>query len=372
MSSPDASLDYERCLELTLDIPNAPKMVSTLTGMWGYYTSRADLKRARQVSSTLQALISDDWGAFWRPQNIASFAMLDWYEGDFTRAADQLERAIDALYARASFDTEAVAAWYLPTHPTVAMHAHLAIAQFMAGDIVSADEHGHRALQFSEGLPFPQGPWSAAYTRWLLGWMLMERGDHDQSLKLLSEASSIGDRYGYDAWSLIALTQHAATAAARDIALPESASIVPGDAIFASLVAAWQTVELRNSLTIYLTMLGQIAAKRGDTEGALRHYEESLALSRDTGMAFYDAETLRCQAHLAHDRDDVTRRLHEALDLARRQGARPFELRIALDLSDIRGEAAAPELSAAVAGFRADASYRELDDARARLAGFGR
>jgi hypothetical protein len=89
-------------------------------------------------------------------------------------------------------------------------------------------------------------------------------------------------------------------------------------------------------------------------------------------MAFFDAESRRCQAHLAHDRDDVTRRLHEALDLARRQGARPFELRIALDLSDIRGETAAPELSAAVAGFRADASYRELDDARARLAGFGR
>ena len=53
-------------------------------------------------------------------------------------------------------------------------------------------------------------------------------------------------------------------------------------------------------------------------------------------MRFYDAETLRCRAHLAEQTDEVVRQLEEALALARRQGARPFALRIALDLHDIR------------------------------------
>ena len=81
--------------------------------MWGHYVSRADLPHARQVSATLQSLISGDWGAFWRPQNIASFAMIDWFEGDFNRAAEQLQLSIDSLYATETFDKEVAAAWYL-------------------------------------------------------------------------------------------------------------------------------------------------------------------------------------------------------------------------------------------------------------------
>ena len=367
-SSPDATLDYERCLELTLDIPNAPNMVSTLTAMWAYYVSRADMHQARQVSSTLHSLISEDWGEFWRPQNIASFAMIDWYEGDFTRADQQLQLAVDSLYAREAFDAEAVAAWYLPTHPTVAMHVHLAIARFMVGDIAGADEHGRRAIEQSEGLPFPQGPWSAAYTRWWLGWMFMERGDHEHSFALLRETSAIGERHGYDSWSLIAMTQEAATAASLDLSSASGDSIASREETLSSFVAAWQMVELRTGLTMYLTMLGRLAAKGGDRGAASDRYEESLELARTTGMTFYDAETLRCRAHLADQSDEVVRRLDEALGVARKQGARPFELRIALDLHHIRGEAAEADLRAAVDGFRADASYPELDQARARLA----
>ncbi|MCW2783957.1 MAG: adenylate/guanylate cyclase protein [Marmoricola sp.] len=372
LSSPDATADYQRCLELTLDIPHVPNMVSTLTAMWGYYTSRADLVRARQLSTTLQSLVSEDWGAFWRPQNIASFAMLDWFEGDFVRADEQLQHAVETLYASDNFDSEAVAAWYLPTHPTVAMHVHLAIARFMVGDLAGADEHGQLAIELCEDLSFPQGPWSAAYTRWLLAWMYMERGEDRRSFALLAETSVIGEQHGYDIWSLVAMTQHGATTAARDLAAAGSRAGAPAEAVLGSLVTAWQMVDLRSCLTIYLTMLGRLAARGSDIESARRHYEESLELARSTNMHFYDAETLRCLAHLATENDDVVRLLSEALVLARGQGARPFELRIALDLHSIRGDRAAAELQAAVDEFRPDASYPELDDARARLARLGR
>ena len=113
MSSPDATLDYDRCLELTLDIPHAPNMVSTLTAMWGYYISRADLAQARQVSTTLQSLVSEDWGVFWRPQNVASFAMLDWFEGEFRPRRPATAGGHRFAVRTETFDKEAVAAWYL-------------------------------------------------------------------------------------------------------------------------------------------------------------------------------------------------------------------------------------------------------------------
>lgn len=368
----DIRNDFERCLELILDIPHAPNMVSTLVTMWGYYAARADLVQARQVSKAIQALVfGADWGAFWRPSNVAGFGMLDWFEGEFVSADQHLVQGIEDLYARANVDTETVAAWYLPNHPTVAMHVHLAIARFMVGDTRGADEHGQRAMSLCEDLPFPQGPWSAAYSRWLLAWMYMERGEHDRSFALLNEASTIGEQHGYDSWSLIAMTQHAATKASRDLSSAVGASIGQTRTVLDSLVGVWQGIELRSLLTIYLTMLGRLMAARGDTHAADHQYQRSLDLAGATRMHFYDAETLRCRAQLAEQGDVVLRRLQEALAVARRQGAAPFELRIALDLHNLRGEAAADVLATAVDRFAADASYGELDDARARLARLG-
>ena len=192
-----------------------------------------------------------------------------------------------------------------------------------------------------------------------------------KSLALLAEVASIGEQHGFDLWSLIATTQHAATTAARNAAEPDRGSSA-GQAMLSSLIDAWRAVEYRNCLMIYITMLGRLAAKSGDVERARTHYEEALDLAQSTRMHFYDAETLRCRAHLSEQADEVVRGLHEALALAREQGARPFELRIALDLYDIRGEAAADELRTAVEGFRADASYAELDEARSRLARLSR
>ncbi|MFL6088582.1 MAG: ATP-binding protein [Aeromicrobium sp.] len=367
LSSPDATLDYSRCMELTLESPDAPHMASTLNAMWAYYTSRADLARARQASDILASISGGDWGSSWQPVNAAGYGMLDWWEGKFHGAAGELQQAIDLLAARKGLDEEVVAAWYVPMHPTVAIHVHLAIARFMDGDTVGADTEGELALAMSKDIPFPRGQWTAAYTQWMLSWMYMERGDHDRSFALLAEVASIGEQHGFDIWSLIATTQHAATTAARNAGEAEGGSTA-GQAMLGSLIDACRAVEYRNFLTVYITVLGRLAAKAGDVESARVHYEESLELAESTGMRFYDAETLRCRAHLADQADQVVRGLTEALALARQQGTRPFELRIALDLHDVRGEAAAAELRAAVDGFAADASYAELDDARSRLA----
>jgi class 3 adenylate cyclase len=361
LSSPDATLDYSRCMELALETPDAPYMASTLNAMWAYYTSRSDLTRARQAADLLQSMSGEGWGVSWRPVNLAGYGMLDWWEGDFRSAAPKLQEASDLLGAGQQLEDEVVAAWYVPMHPTVAIHLHLAIARFMAGDTVGADEQGLRALAMCEDIPFPRGQWTAAYTQWMLSWMYMERGDHERSLALLTEVASIGEQHGFDIWSLIANTQHAATTAARN------ASGTAGQAMLGSLIEAWHAVEYRNCLTIYMTMLGRLAARNGDAADARSCFQQSLDLANSTGMRFYDAETLRCLAHLADGSDELVRGLENALQVARTQGARPFELRIVLDLYRLRGEAAAGALQAAVNGFQSDASYPELDEARARL-----
>ncbi len=66
-------------------------------------------------------------------------------------------------------------------------------------------------------------------------------------------------------------------------------------------------------------------------------YEESLQLAAETGMRFYDAETLRRLAQLAPDREEMVAGAARRARPGRSQGARPFELRIAHDLHELEG-----------------------------------
>jgi hypothetical protein len=118
-------------------------------------------------------------------------------------------------------------------------------------------------------------------------------------------------------------------------------------------------------------MTGAALAAAGDREGARSRYEEALGLGDRTGMLFYAAEATRRLALLADDASQMDARLRSALEIARTQGARPFELRVALDLHDLNGSAATPLLEAALRDFSPEASSPEIDSARARVAAEG-
>ncbi|HEX3277624.1 MAG TPA: adenylate/guanylate cyclase domain-containing protein [Thermoleophilaceae bacterium] len=331
-ASADASADFDRCLELAAADPRGDHMFSTLISVWVYDLSRAELDRARQVSETLRAAVGGGRDYF-RPQNLAGFGMLDWFAGSFASAADTLAAATHDL-AEIGREDEVAAAWFVPNDPTAAMHVHLALARFMAGDMTGADECVAHARAVAASLDFPQGPWSTAYAGWLGSWMWIEAGRLEQAAEAVAELSSLSARHGFDSWELIAATQAAVLQASK--ALLEGNSDAALLSAYADEVSAyievWQMLELRLFQPFYLTITGALQAAARDFDGARERYEQSLQLAADTGMRFYDAETRRRLAHLETDRDAVVAALRSALDLARSQAARPFEQRIALDL----------------------------------------
>jgi class 3 adenylate cyclase len=366
-ASADASADFDRCLELAAADPRGDDMFSTLISVWAYDLSRAELDRARQVSETLRDALGGERDYF-RPQNLAGFGMLDWFAGRFAGAVETLTTATDDL-AEVGREDDVAAVWFVPNDPTAAMYVHLALARFMAGDVAGGDDSLARARAVAASLDFPQGPWSAAYAIWLGSWMWIEAGRLELADRALANLRSSGAEHGFDNWELIAATQTAVLEAIRALrsgtsdagTLSEHADAVNGH------VEVWQMLELRVFLPFYLTTAGALLAAAGDADGARERYEESLELAAQTGMRFYDAETTRCLAHLAGDRDAVVAALRAALALARSQAARPFELRIALDLDALAGEADPALLERAIGPFGDGAATPELDEARARL-----
>jgi class 3 adenylate cyclase len=328
--SPNASADFARCVELAAADPRGDDMFSTLISLWAYYLARAELDQARQGLLTLRAALDGARERF-RPHNDAGFGMLDWFAGDFTAAEDKLETAIVELPEEGR---DIAAVWFLPNDPIVAMHVHLGLARFMTGDEPGADEALAEARRLAAALDFPQRPWSTAYAMWLGGWVWIETDRLDAATETLAELQASSARHGFDGWAMIAATQMAALEGIRAVrsGTASSEALAAHAEALSGLVDIWLAVEFRLFLPFFLTTAGVLWAAAGDAERARQRYEQSLALAAQTGMRFYNAETTRRLAHLATEPDAVVEMLRSALELARAQGARPFELRIALDL----------------------------------------
>ena len=319
-------------MELAANDPDGDDMASTLIALWAYDLSRANLDRARQTSETLHRSLVAGRGWF-GPQNLAGFGMIDWFCGNFDRSVAELTEATEMLEGREETISRI---WFVPSDATAGMHSHHALARFMVGDAGGAQESFERSTDRCDRLEFPQGPWSAAYAQWLASWMWSEAGQLDRADDLVARINRSSARHGFDNWELIGATHMAALEGARLLrsdADNARALADQGEAI-ANLIQLWEAVGLRVFLTYYMTIGGALFAAAGDRDRAREHYDHALALADRTGMHFYDAETNRRMAQLESEPDAQIAGLRKALETARSQGARPFELRISCELHE--------------------------------------
>jgi hypothetical protein len=342
-------------------------MFRTLVPLWGYYASRARLDRAGQVVAMGRTVLTGP-STWLRPTNEAAEGMLDWFGGRFGPALDHLEAAVASLGLEAGADDRLRDDWTLPNDPLAAIHTHLGLARFVRGDPAGARAALDRAARLAAELPFPQGPYSAAYNLTYGSWVPLEQGDHEPVARAVDQLQAIADAHGWDQWTVAATTRRLELDAQRADPADSAALAALAEAM-GGMATLWQVVDVRAFLTHLLTCRGAALAVAGDLDGARHQLDASLALADETGMHVYDAETRRVRAHVADTAARVDRELADALDLARHQGAVAFQLRSARDLHLRRGDAATRTgLAEAVGAFAPGASYPELDAARARLA----
>jgi class 3 adenylate cyclase len=332
----DALTDFDRCLALAASNPRGDDMMSVLAALWARALSCGELERARQISETLYAGI-DERTEYLRAEVLHGFGLLDWFEGNFDSAAETLLGTTQDL-DQIEREHESERFWFTTGYPTLQMRAHVALARFMAGDWAEADRPLDEAIAAGDSMDFPRGPWSANYARWLGSWVWMEEGRFGLAGQALAALHSSSARHGFDNWELVAATQDAALDGLRAIGseLSDTTELADHAEVLGALIEIWLTLGLKVLLPFSITTHGVLLAAAGDADAARARYHDSLGLATETGMHFYDAETMRRLAHLAPNGETVSE-LRTALDLSRSQGARPFELRIGLDLHERLG-----------------------------------
>ena len=366
--SREAAADFERCLQLGGTGLREDELFATLLALVGYYTVRADLRRAAQVIKSLR--VGLEQGRQWsRPEIEARLGVMACLRGEFDAACRHLEAATAGLAAADRHDVAAV--WrFVPNDPIASAYLYLALITLVRGDLTRAETELARAARRADGLGFPQGPYMHAYKRFMDTWLRIEAGQLDRAAVLAADLSELAERHGFDLWRLAGATQQAFVGALAALGADhvDATAVAAHIATITTLLDTLRTLEVNMYLTVYDAVLGRLLIAAGQTEQARDHLDTALRLAQDTEMCFYDAELLRLRAHTHTDPDARRADLGAALALARRQGATLFELRAALNDFELRGEPARAALAEVVRRFPRDGAWPELARAHASLA----
>lgn len=366
VASPNAAADFERCLQLSSSHLADDEFFSTLVALYGYYAMRADLDRVERLLQSVRASLTGRRKWF-LPYNDAGFGMLAWYRGDFDTARERLEGAASSRNEEGAKELEAV--WFMPNEGTASIYTHLALAYYIQGDLASAEAELERTERRCEALAFPQGAFSLAYARQMEVLIRMEAGQLDRAMQVATALANGGMQHGFDSWAMVGAAQQSMISALSSLA---SDAVDPAElqmhiATITSYVDLWRALAVRSLITIYDAALARLLTAAGQRDAARDRLQIALQLADETGMHFYDAELLRLRAHTTDDLDSRRADLSAAADLARRQAATIFELRIAADSFELHADSAHQMLIDALARFPQGSTWPELTRARALL-----
>ena len=141
-------------------------------------------------------------------------------------------------------------------------------------------------------------------------------------------------------------------------------------------LAIFQMVGFRATYPYHLSFLAEVHLARGAADDGLAATEEALGLTQTSLDCFYEAELRRLKGELLLVRNrpaEAEDCFRQALDLARREGARSYELRAAMSLGRLmrdRGEREAGRalIAPVYNGFTEGFETRDLTQARALFA----
>ena len=328
-AAPELSRTYARARQLCQQIGETPQLFPTLLLLWMFYATRAEHQTARELGEQILSLAQ-------RVQDPLHVALANWapgltslYLGEFTLARAHFEQLI-AFY----------------------------------------DPQQHRSLAFLYGQD--PGATSLSWAAWAL-WFL---GYPDQALKRSKEALALAQELDHPftlsfALGIAGLFHHLRCEgqAAREcfeastelsteerFALFEAGAIIEqgwvqaeagqvedGIAQIRQGLAAWQAMGAGMHLTHYLGMLAEAYGKAGQVQQGLSTLAEALAFAEKTDERYYEAEILRLKGELllmqGHEAEaeasfhQAESCFQHAIEVARRQQAKSWELRAVMSLS---------------------------------------
>ena len=362
-AGPEVGEAFARALTLCRELGNDDEIFPVLYGLWVHRLNRAEYADAGETAREFmeRAEQGTDTGVILTGHTLVGSVWL--MQGRFAAAREAYERTI-ALYEPARH--RALVADYVTDRRVVARQL-LAQALGALGYWDLARQHATEALAEARDLGHPA---TEAYALWLSMMLWQVMGEVDTVEAHAERLTALALELRADFWVGIANVYRGWVWAARGDATAAIPLIREGLATFRASGGA-------SRLTNYLTLLATAHRMAGEDAQALAVIGDAAAEARRTGEDRSLAEILRMRGEIlvsmpTPDLAAGEANLRDAVQLARAQGAKGWELRAATSLARLlfgRGERqqALDLLAPTYAWFSEGVDMPDLREARALL-----
>jgi TOMM system kinase/cyclase fusion protein len=366
---PEVEDAYARARELSRQVEESPQLLRVLGGLGLFYFVRGDLQTAREVGEQLLTLTQSQQKHA-PARLLVAHNMLGnicWHLGEFSQSRAHLEQAI-ALHGLWKSSSQAIRA---VADPRVVCFSYAALTLSVLGYPDQAAVRSHEALALAQALSHPFSLAFALYYAAVFRQLLRE----GQATQERAEAAmALAEAQGFPFFA-------ADGAILRGWALAEQGQGEEGITQMRQGLVAHRATGTEAARTYFLAQLAEACGKAGQFKEALHILVEALSMVVKNGERVYEAELHRLKGELllslsTDNQDAAETCFHQALDIARYQQAKSWELRAAMSLSRLwqrqgrRDEAC--ELLAPVYGwFTEGFETADLQEAKALLAELG-
>jgi predicted ATPase len=363
-AAPETGAAYARAHELCSQLGDVPELIPALWGLWGYFLVGGAFPRALEIGEELLERAQRTGDSGHRLQ--AHHALVGTYVflGKFEEGVSHGERAV-ALYDP---NHHAALAFVYGGHDAGACSRHfLGISLWMLGYPDQGLDAAEEAQKMAERLAQPH----TTVLELMYGSLVrLLRGEAETARRDTAAAIAIATESGIPQWG--GMSQ-----AFGGAALAALGSIEEGLAELQRGRLAYQATGARSAQTLLLTFLADVHIRRAAWEEALSTVNEALTVVASTGERVCEAELYRLQGEILLGRSpaDVAGAeacLHKAVEIARGQRARSWELRAVTSLSRLwqrqgRVGQARSVLTPVLAWFTEGRNTRDFREAQALL-----
>lgn len=351
---------------------STPERFWVLWGLWAFYLVQGTHPKGLHYAERMLELATERGAMELELEAHFSLGLSYFFMGDdLPRAQEHLEWVV----ARYDSDRHHAQALLAGQDVGVTSRSVSALVCFQLGALDLATQRHEEALSLSRRLGHA---FSRAYALGCAAWFQLYMRDMEQAQAFADEAVALSQEQSFGWWLVWGTI------------LGGSARAGQGEAGAAERIEQWIGMwrQTGSGFTVpyFLGLLSDARRGEGELEVAERLLAEARALGEASGERFFEAELRRRQGELRLERggdgDDAERLaeaevlLREAMQTARSQGARAWELRAACSLARVlarRGDASEGRrvLSDALAAFGGQPVTAELAEARALVGELG-
>jgi predicted ATPase len=329
-AAPEVEHTYARAWELCRQVGETPELFPVLLGLRRWYFVRAEMEKARQLGAQLLALAEATHDSARLLEAHRAVGTTLFFLGEFAPALTHLELGITLYEA----DRQHSHAIFYGLDAGVTCLAHAAHVLWALGHLDQARHRIEEGLSLARELAHPFSlAYALAHAAWLSQFCRQGHAVQAQAEELIALAQAHGFPH-----------QAAQGLLWRGWALVELGRRDEGMAQMHQGLTAWRATGAELGRPYLLALLAEAHGQLGQAEKGLHVLDEAMAVAHEHGERFYEAELCRLKGELLLRQataaglrpvvpEEAEACCRQAVNIARRQGAKVLELRAVMSLS---------------------------------------